>query len=512
MGYKVLMVDDEPLVLAGYKRILGRYFDIQTAAGAKKGLQLLRKAGPFAVVVVDYMMPEMDGIEFSIEARQLAPQTLRIMLTGKGGLEVAAEALNKGNIFYYLDKPCSKESLLGALIAAIEKYRVPDTVSSVVNPERLAGLIYFYRALFLWESNKLKLAVSQFNKSAALFDENDLSADAARAKLFLAGALLQDRQSIDAGHDLYNTEPVDALSKALSFYNDKEPAPTFPAEEQKLIKPALKWALDNNITPGAAKKLIISMGDPEPAGSRLQLRVLGPFHISLKDRELEEKQWRNPKIKMLFLYLLTHRNIKIDRHMILEEFWPEMDPRSAGNNLSSCLYFLRQLFGSSLLAYKKGLCWLEPEEYWCDADAFEGAVKKGKSLYHEGEDRAAARCFETALSLYRGDYLEEYLYEDWAAEERSRLRSLYLETLALYGAILAGQKKFSEAAEVLERAQLAALHDYDLLYDLINYYMLAGKEGRALERFKYYSALMRDELGLEPAPKVVSLIEQIRGC
>jgi len=40
---------------------------------------------------------------------------------------------------------------------------------------------------------------------------------------------------------------------------------------------------------------------------------------------------------------------------------------------------------------------------------------------------------------------------------------------------------------------------------------LAGKEGRALERFKYYSALMRDELGLEPAPKVVSLIEQIRG-
>lgn len=136
MVYKVLMVDDEPLVLAGYKRLLGMHFKMYTAASAKEGLRLLQNRGPFAVVVVDYSMPEMNGVDFTVEARRLVPETVRIMLTGKGNLQVATEALNKGNIFNYLEKPCAKETLLEALVAAIEKYRSAGDVSSILDLEK----------------------------------------------------------------------------------------------------------------------------------------------------------------------------------------------------------------------------------------------------------------------------------------------------------------------------------------------------------------------------------------
>ena len=87
-------------------------------------LDILQREGPFAVVVSDYRMPEMDGIQFLTQAKKMAPDTVRIMLSGQANLDVSIQAVNEGSIFRFLNKPCLTEQFIKVLTAAIEQYRL----------------------------------------------------------------------------------------------------------------------------------------------------------------------------------------------------------------------------------------------------------------------------------------------------------------------------------------------------------------------------------------------------
>jgi len=124
MNRKILLVDDDPNILQGFKRQLRKQFQIETAIGGKEGLEVVVKKGPFAVIVSDMQMPEMDGIQFLNTVRQLAPESVRMMLTGNADQQTASNAVNEGSIFRFLTKPCSPEAFTKALEAGIEQYRL----------------------------------------------------------------------------------------------------------------------------------------------------------------------------------------------------------------------------------------------------------------------------------------------------------------------------------------------------------------------------------------------------
>jgi response regulator RpfG family c-di-GMP phosphodiesterase len=124
ISQKVLCVDDEPNVLAGLQRQLRGRFDVAVAPGAQAGLEALRQQGPFAVVVTDYKMPEMNGVEFLREVSRLAPHTVGIMLTGHADINVAVAALHEGRIFRFLSKPCRREVLETAVRDSLEQHRL----------------------------------------------------------------------------------------------------------------------------------------------------------------------------------------------------------------------------------------------------------------------------------------------------------------------------------------------------------------------------------------------------
>ena len=121
---KILLVDDEPNVLLGYQRLLHGEFHTDTAVGAAAGLTAVQSKGPFAVVLSDMRMPEMDGIQFLTRVKTIAPESVRMMLTGYADVQTALSAVNEGNIFRFLTKPASKEVLTGALTAGITQYRL----------------------------------------------------------------------------------------------------------------------------------------------------------------------------------------------------------------------------------------------------------------------------------------------------------------------------------------------------------------------------------------------------
>ena len=124
MTYKILCVDDEQNVLDSIKRQLRKLFTIDIALGGKAGLDMIASQGPYAVVVSDMRMPEMDGVQFLAAVNQKAPNTVRIMLTGNADQQTAIEAINQGHIFRFLNKPCSSEAMAQAIEAGIEHYRL----------------------------------------------------------------------------------------------------------------------------------------------------------------------------------------------------------------------------------------------------------------------------------------------------------------------------------------------------------------------------------------------------
>ena len=123
MSNRVLFVDDDPKILAAFQRQLRKKVVIETVESGAEGLEVLRRDGPFSLVVTDYCMPSMNGIEFLGRAREIAPETVRIMLTGSADLGAAIQAVNQGNIFRFLTKPCSSDNLLEAVQAGIHEYR-----------------------------------------------------------------------------------------------------------------------------------------------------------------------------------------------------------------------------------------------------------------------------------------------------------------------------------------------------------------------------------------------------
>jgi len=124
MSRRILLVDDDLNILQGFKRQLRKRFHVETASGGKEGLEAVVKGGPFAVIVSDMQMPEMDGIQFLNTVRQLAPDSVRMMLTGNADQKTAMDAVNDGCIFRFLTKPCSPEALTKALEAGIEQFRL----------------------------------------------------------------------------------------------------------------------------------------------------------------------------------------------------------------------------------------------------------------------------------------------------------------------------------------------------------------------------------------------------
>jgi response regulator RpfG family c-di-GMP phosphodiesterase len=137
---QVLCVDDEPRVVEGLALHLRRDYQVLTANGAQKALQVLKENGAPAVIVSDMRMPGMDGATLLKHVRHLHPETTRILLTGDPGRDVAMAAVNEGQIFRYLTKPCPPDQLRAAIEAGVTHHRLL-IAERVLLQETLIGCI-----------------------------------------------------------------------------------------------------------------------------------------------------------------------------------------------------------------------------------------------------------------------------------------------------------------------------------------------------------------------------------
>lgn len=125
--YKVLMVDDDPELLKSFQRRFRGRFDMDIATSGEEGLRAISANDTYPVIISDYRMPEMDGIEFLNRVRDVTPDSVRIMLTGQADLDTAIKSVNEGHVFRFLTKPCPPEILTKAINDGIKYFELVET-------------------------------------------------------------------------------------------------------------------------------------------------------------------------------------------------------------------------------------------------------------------------------------------------------------------------------------------------------------------------------------------------
>ena len=110
----ILLTDDDPAILAVYRRRLRRHFRLATAGSGQEAMDIMQAEMPDAVVS-DLQMPVMNGISLLTEVRRLAPKAVRILLTGHPDLTHAIQAINTSEVFRLLTKPCSSDMIVATI-------------------------------------------------------------------------------------------------------------------------------------------------------------------------------------------------------------------------------------------------------------------------------------------------------------------------------------------------------------------------------------------------------------
>jgi signal transduction histidine kinase len=159
--FPILYLDDEPENLRIFELSFRRDFAILTAETAEEALRLLHD-NPVAILLSDYRMPDMNGVEFLAQTRQIDDRCIRMLVTAYGDVQILGDAINDGRIYSYIPKPWEPEQMKLVLRRAIESYAVERERSALLEELTLLNRLShtLYRELELRKLIDLVLAAA----------------------------------------------------------------------------------------------------------------------------------------------------------------------------------------------------------------------------------------------------------------------------------------------------------------------------------------------------------------
>jgi len=246
----------------------------------------------------------------------------------------------------------------------------------------------------------------------------------------------------------------------------------------------------------------------------LRVFTLGNFGLTVGGKSVALDKWVRKQAVTLLKYLVTQAGRPIHRERILDCLWPEADTSRAWDRLKVTISYLRlQLrnvgMGEDTLTTVGKAYLLRHDAIRVDADAFEELIAEGRTLQGQQRNDDALRCYAEADHLYRGDYLEEEIFADWCAEERERLRELYLEMLADMVQCYAECGDYAEAARLCRKALVHEPCRETFHRSLMECLDHLGHTGRAMAQYQACHRVLAQELGVDPMPETQRIYQHI---
>jgi DNA-binding SARP family transcriptional activator len=216
------------------------------------------------------------------------------------------------------------------------------------------------------------------------------------------------------------------------------------------------------------------------------------------------------KAAALFLYLVTRQHQSATREQVMEQLWPDQNPRSASNSLHQTLFFLRRDIEAAkeqgptadYVRMESDLIYLNPELVQIDSVAF----------HRQGAAVLAARQSETSgreiLRLYTGRFAPEFEYEDWAEDWRGQVHAVFLRLAHDTGRALIDAARWHDASDALSHAVTVDPSALDLRSMLVHSLVHAGAADAAQAQYRVLAAAYERETG-EPPPAFERLTRSI---
>ncbi|HDQ04823.1 MAG TPA: response regulator [Deltaproteobacteria bacterium] len=201
--HSILIVDDEESILNAFRRILAEEdYDVHTASNGMEALDKLRSAEkPFSLIISDQRMPVMNGVQFFAAAKEISPDAVRILLTGYADTDAIIDAINKGGIHLYFNKPWREEELLTHIRQSLYKSEL------LMENKRLIEMIKSQNEELLDLNKTLEEKVKQ-KTSDLLAKAEELKASYERAQIILDGTvktmskIVETRDPYTSGHEV----------------------------------------------------------------------------------------------------------------------------------------------------------------------------------------------------------------------------------------------------------------------------------------------------------------------
>jgi response regulator RpfG family c-di-GMP phosphodiesterase len=207
----ILLVDDEIAILDGLRRQLRKKFTVRTANSGAEALELLESES-VAVVVSDMRMPQMDGAAFLSRVRSLYPNVVRILLTGQADTQSAITAVNEGQIYRFLTKPCPPEVLMDEIANAVELNRLVTVEKELLGTtlrrtvEALTATLSLAQPAAFGRAVRLTRTVTELAEALQVEDAWDLEVTAMLSHLGAVTLPPNVLAKLDAGRPLTEEE------------------------------------------------------------------------------------------------------------------------------------------------------------------------------------------------------------------------------------------------------------------------------------------------------------------
>ncbi len=239
-------------------------------------------------------------------------------------------------------------------------------------------------------------------------------------------------------------------------------------------------------------------------GPQLRIFTLGRTRVESGQAPLAG-EWLGHRPGHVLKYLVTNRDRVVAAEELIEVFWPAVGTKGS-TNVRQAVHTLRDRIeparerhaASAFVAARSGGYELERDAIWIDADDFEASVREGLRMQQTGDAEAALAALSRAVALYRGDFLAEEIYAEWAFSERDRMRELAGQALRTLSDIRAGMGELEAATEPLHRlAELEPL-DMDVQRDLLALLLRRGRHAEAARRYETVRRRYRKTFETEP--------------
>lgn len=240
--------------------------------------------------------------------------------------------------------------------------------------------------------------------------------------------------------------------------------------------------------------------------------MLGPFELTVDGTAVVE--WHGRLGLLVLRFVLAQPGRRCSRDMLIDQFWPYADPVKARNRLHVAISSLRRAMKAHgavpILEHREGWYRISPAvDVSLDVDELDRLVDDAERARRRGDTAGAIAGLRAAVELYRGEYLADLRYEDWAIPEREAYRAVHLQALERIAELAEAEHRIDEVFDAATRLVRADPCREDAHRMLMRCHADRCRLGDVIRQFESCRTSLAG-IGVSPSPETIGLYRSLR--